>query len=208
MGWYWLLCSDERRGRSWFQPAEAFFAGITPVVQTVGRVRALSSCIEIRNWDREFSYVRSTSADRDAPADDVMYFDSDFPIFSPRLRKAMDDASLARGDVQYLPIRVIQSTGDVLEGFSVVNVLSKLRALNVKESKFVDYDMKRFDPTTGMPEIAIVGKPVLTSAVNEFGGDMFRLAEHLQKVFVSERFAKEFAKSAYSGARLVPVEVK
>lgn len=160
----------------------------------------------ISDWDSQESWIRSGATEDVGPPDDVVYERSDTPIFSSRLREVLIKSSICENDIQFLPLRLLDVDGAEVRGYSIVNVISSLAALDVSRSGHVDIHQNEIDPRTGQLRIAVVGRPVLNSAsVAAFRGDMFRLVEYRRSIFVSERFAELFCDRHFSGAELSEV---
>ena len=111
---------------------------------------------------------------------------------------------MASNDIQYLPVRVFLSTGEEIKGFAIANIISRIAALDYDRSKMLRLDEEEIDPLTGKHRVLNIGKAALHKEPL-VGHDMIRLVEFFPPKFVSERFAKVFQKSKFTGATLNPV---
>lgn len=159
----------------------------------------------IDEWNPN-SLLRAISAEYDGRADDVLGTVGNFPVFSARLRAALEDEEVAIPDIQYLPIRVFRTTGEELHGFAVANVISRVAALDPARCFMLRLDYDKTDPITGKPDVKGLGRAALRADALE-GHDVIRLLEFFPSVFVSERFATVYKKHGFTGARFSPVTV-
>ena len=113
---------------------------------------------------------------------------------------------LAAKDVQYLPIHVFNSTGGELEGYTIVNVVTRIAALDYDKTDFglLPLDESEIDPESGCPKVRTIRQAALKRSKLR-GHDMVRLAEYFPLVFVSERFAEVYDTGMFTGATLEPV---
>jgi hypothetical protein len=158
----------------------------------------------IQNWNRD-SYLKSSDMKHDGAPDDYLP-GLGLPILSPRFRAALEGNRVGVHDIQYLPIRVFQSTGEEVPGFSVVNVITRVPALNREHSEMLDEDESEIDPLTNAPVVRSIWRAALNEAPLR-GHDVIRLTEFWAPVFVSERFAEVFRSGGFTGATLMPVTV-
>jgi len=159
----------------------------------------------IEKWNRR-AQLRSEDREHDGKPDDVLSNALHLPIFSRRLRLALAGASIATSDIQYLPVRILDSQGRMLEGFEVANIVSRVRALNRKNAKGLQLDRNRIDPETGKPLVKNFWTAALRSDAIT-GHDMIRLLEFWPPIFVSSRFRKLFRSNGFTGATFDPVLV-
>lgn len=153
----------------------------------------------IVGW-RDTAWLASSDYLHDGEPDDVLQNHLGLHVFSERLRDALTRADI--GGIQYLPVDVRLSDGQVIEGFAIANILAMISAFDFKRS---NYDV--FPDDYFLPErrglVRAIRKPVLIkSAIAEY--DVFRLAEYDIMHFVSDRFkhvfeAGEFTGYAFSG---------
>jgi hypothetical protein len=159
----------------------------------------------IERWNPN-SFLRSTCTENDGVPEDVLGEHLGVPTFSQRLRDALADARVAEDDIQYLPVRVFQSTGEEIMGFAFANVVARVPALDYEASVMLDQDESEIDPLTGKLDVLSVWREALKSH-EIVGHDVIRLVEFFPPVFVSERFAKVFRQGRFTGATLNPVTV-
>jgi hypothetical protein len=77
--------------------------------------------------------VRASRAEGDGDPDDVLQTCFFAPIYSARLRGALEEAQVA--GIEYLPVRVINKGGTGIPGFSVANILNCVDGLDVQSSE-------------------------------------------------------------------------
>lgn len=108
----------------------------------------------IDNWDPNASLCSRSRKD-DGHADDLLRTHLAIPTFSSRFREALEYAGVATGDIQYLPIRIFQSTGKEVRGYAMANIVSRVAALNYEESSMLEQDETEIDPLTGRTSLTI-----------------------------------------------------
>jgi hypothetical protein len=155
-------------------------------------------------WNRG-SCLLSTSSRFDGPLTDVISESPNLLAFSERLSRSLKHANVAAEDIQYLPIKIYRSTGEMIEGYSLINVLARLEALDRERCFMLRENLEENDPQTGKPDVEGIGKPALRSHVIT-GHDMIRLTEFFPPIFVSQRFADVFRSGGFTGAafQLIP----
>jgi hypothetical protein len=158
----------------------------------------------IDNWNPQ-SFLQSSDIEDDGTPDDYLP-GLGLPILSPRFRAALETNRIGIADIQYLPIRVFQSTREEVHGFSVANVLTRVPALNREHSVMLDEDENEIDPLTNAPVVRGIWRAALNAEPLR-GHDVIRLTEFWAPVFVSERFADVFRSGKFTGATLTQVTV-
>lgn len=191
--WYRLIMSDENGVADPFYPSEEDFFEIEPDQLLTGK--------KIANWNTD-AYVRSNCLKHDGNLDDVIFLTRKMiPAFSPRLQLALWETNLGAKDIQYLPIRIFQSTGEEAEGFAMVNVLNCVPGLDRENCFMLSENADEIDSATGQPRIICIGKPaVRESALAKY--DVVRLSEYPYEFLISDRFRKVFRKGRFTGAIL------
>ena len=168
----------------------------------------------VNNWNTA-CFMRSSGQEWDGPAPDIAENSCHLPIFSARFREALDRAGVARGEVQYLPIRVFLSTGEEVKGYAIANILARVAALDFERSKTYNSEgdlvflakETEIDARTRKPSASGLVKAVLRKKPL-VGHDIVRLDEHSAWILVSERFAKVYRDlRCNAGTKLVPLEV-
>ncbi|RJQ27969.1 MAG: hypothetical protein C4589_07420 [Peptococcaceae bacterium] len=148
----------------------------------------------IENWDGT-AWLQVEEPQDDGDPDDVLQSHLGLPIYSARLRKALDKAGVT--GIQYLPVRVLHYDGTPIEGFAIANILNLLPALDFEKS---DYDL--YPDDYFLPErrgkVRAVRRPVLRYKVIE-GCDILRLKEYKVMILVSERFRNLFVANGFTG---------
>src|SRR5690606_37185951 len=125
------------------------------------------------------------------------------PIFSLSLIAELNKAAI-RG-IQYLPIKVLKSNNESVNGFHIANILHSIEALDKQRS---DYFLFREDfPNPSVRgKIAGITKYVLQKE-KLLGFDIIRLKDYKQRFFVSERFKDVFEKNKFTGYSFKEVEL-
>jgi hypothetical protein len=149
---------------------------------------------KVEAW-QETACVKATAPENDGEPDDVLQTCLAVPIYSRRLRLALDEGGI--GGIQYLPIRVVRPNGELIAGFSVANILNCVDALDLRLSAVSRYPADYFLPARrGL--IRSVNAPVLVrSAVAAY--DIIRLSVFTPSVYVSERFERIFRDGDFTG---------
>jgi hypothetical protein len=125
MNWYDMIFGfDNRSGRHFLADGDELFGH---------DLFDLSDGTVIANWNSK-SLLRSTKREYDGPPDDILENSLVVPVFSARLRASLAQGGVGGGDLQYLPIRVFQSTGEELPGFAVANVVTRIRGPSVRNT--------------------------------------------------------------------------
>ena len=195
--WFEFYMSEENSAEKPLMPNLDELFGLNEYYLKIGR--------RIEDWNPQ-SFLKSENEEHDGTPDDYLADPLGVPIFSPKLRHAMERNDVGTHDIQYLPIRVFQSTDEEVHGYSVANVITRVPALNREHSEMLDEDPDEIDPLTNAPIV----RSIWRAALNEgslTGHDVIRLTEFWAPVFVSERFAKVFRSGGFTGARLMPVSV-
>ncbi len=198
--WYDFALHVEKRLAPPFQAAEDDLIGFNGGHLMLGN--------RIRDWNGN-AWIRSKRGDDDGVPDDVLSEHLGVPTFSKRLRDALKVAGVGTEDLQYLPVNVFTSTGDVLPGYAFANVLTRVKALDYARTDWgpLPPDPEEgIDPNTGKPRVQAIWRAALVRA-NLRGHDVIRLAEFFPPVYVSERFADVYRDGDFTGATLTPVNV-
>lgn len=159
--------------------------------------------IPITNWN-DAAWIKASTMERDGNPDDTLQSYLHPPIYSARLRQALEDAGI--GGIQYLPLHVLRPDGREILGYSIANILNLVEgALDLERS---DYDV--YPPDYFLPER--VGKvrgvriPVLRGEKLR-GLDIVRLVEAKAGFYVSWRFKEAFEKTGCTGHSFSEVDV-
>ena len=117
------------------------------------------------------------------------------PIYSRQLRMALQGGGIQ--GIQYLPIRVVRPSGELIRGFSVANILNCVDALDLRLSVVARYPKDYFLPSRrGL--VSSVNHPVLIrSAVVDY--DIMPLSVFTPSVYVSDRFVRIFQDGRFTG---------
>lgn len=196
--WYRLQLHVENRVVRPFQTADDDLYGYLGYDLSVGT--------PIQSWNRN-AWIRSRAEDDDGEPDDVLLEHLGVPTFSRRLRDALERADVGRNDMQYLPVHVLKSTGEELDGYAFANVITRIMALDYDKTDWGPLPpnpKKGIDPNTGKLKVLAIWRAALREADLQ-GHDLIRLVEFFPPVFVSERFADVYRSGGFSGATLAPV---
>lgn len=190
--WYWAISCDNTVADPLI--VDRVDLGIDPDHLVTGKL--------VRNWS-ELARLQATRPENDGVPDDVLQNVAALPVYSSRLRRALEAADIQ--GVQYLPVRVYQSDGREIKGFSIANIIGRRMALDLSSS---DYDVFPDDYFVAERRGNIRGmrRAVLCSeALN--GCDAARLAEYPPSVYVSERFKNVFETCRCTGYSFREVEI-
>jgi len=153
-------------------------------------------------WSEDF-WLKPDKPEYDGDPDDMLATNMSVPIYSPRLRAALDRAGI--GGIQYLPIRLLDFSGKLVDVFWVANIIEVRDALDVERSN-VQY--RPLDDS--IPErrgtIRSVTHTTLKAAALH-GCDIFRLRGYEVAYYVSERFRSIFESNGFTGYGFYEVRV-
>lgn len=156
----------------------------------------------IENWNSE-AWLQATKAENDGEPDDVLSNLHALPVFSGRVRNRLEEIGI--GGIQYLPVRVLRSTGMEVPGFSIGNTLNLVPALDFEKSEIEYFPDDYFRPEKRGQARDIRTAILRSSALR--GLDIVRLAEFPVATYVSERFKEEFERKRFTGWSFRPVRV-
>lgn len=155
------------------------------------------------NW-HEAAWIKAETPEDDGEPDDTLQSYLHPPIYSARLRQALEAMGIT--GIQWLPIHVLRPDGTEIPGYAIANIVNLVEgALDLERS---DYDV--YPPDYFLPER--VGKvrgiriPVLRAEKLK-GLDIVRLAEARAAFYVSERFKDAFEQAGCTGHSFCEVEV-
>jgi hypothetical protein len=148
----------------------------------------------VRQWP-ELAWVRASRKEIDGQPDDVLQTLFRLPIYSYRLRSALQHAQI--DGIEYLPIKVLRPDGRSIEGFSVANILSCIQALDMQRSEYRLFpEDDEFPVRRG--RMQTLDKVVLAASVLN-GLDVIRLSKYRAPIFVSQRFVDVFERGGFTG---------
>ena len=189
--WYWVISCDN--------------AIAEPFVGTEGNLGRddweFSEGTPIESWSGG-AWVRANTAESDGEPDDVLQTLFALPIFSRRLRLALERCRI--GGIQYLPIDVIGFDRRRIDGFAIANILNCVDALDRQRSRFEVYPEDYFLPQR-RGKMRDVSCPVLSHSVLA-GIDVVRLSCYKAPIYVSERFVDAFTQTECTGYSFREVE--
>jgi hypothetical protein len=190
---------------NWYDPIACDHTVADPLVAYRGDLKGLedwelSEGRPVDSWSAE-AWVGASTQENDGDPDDVLQTYLGVPIYSQRLRQALEDGGI--GGIQYLPIHVYLSDGTEVPGFSVANVTA-VPALDIEHSEFVRYGDDYFlEQRRG--QIRSLVRPVLRASVI-VERDVVRLEEYKSALYVSPLFKSVFEEGGFTGYSFVPVE--
>ncbi len=146
--------------------------------------------------DEKIKFFAKTEKSDGTP-DDFLQNTEMVPIFSPRMREAIEEAGIT--GIQYIPIEVEHYNKEKLEGYCIANVLNSVPdALNYDKTIFL-----KMKSENGKLDLYI---PSIKSENVPDNMDIFRLkyderieTEYSTFIVVSERFKSIIAKNKFTG---------
>ncbi len=157
----------------------------------------------VERWDPE-AWFRAVEPQDDGELDDVLCEHLFVPVFSARLRRALQRARV--GGIQYLPVKVFRPDGSEIKGYAIANYLHMVAALDFAKTKVVGYFPKDFPNPHVRGKIEDLRGVVLMSSRLK-GRDVIRLREFSLRVYVSNRFRGVFDRGRFTGYSFQEVEV-
>jgi hypothetical protein len=155
----------------------------------------------ITNWDPK-SWIQATKAEWDGVPDDALQSHLWPPIYSYRLRNAIEAASIK--GIQWLPINVLHRDGSSAGLFFVANILNMRPALDEERSDLTRYEEDYFIETR-RGKVSGIWKPVLKKS--ELAQvDIIRLQQFTVAIFVSQKFKELFEQGRFTGWSFTEVE--
>lgn len=195
--WFHFSCArDEDHVNGAFFADEDDFHGVDWMVLKMGRPQT--------DWDPQ-SWFRASEKRCEGVLEDVLNTSTSLPVFSRRLKDALDAAAIAVGDVQYLPVRVIHYNGREAGQHFIANVLARVEALDRPNCVRLEEDPYEIIPATGKPRIKGIWGPITVFESPLEGHDFVRLLEYFPEMLVSSRFTSVFEEGGFTGARFAPI---
>lgn len=158
--------------------------------------------IDINTWPTSV-FVKALNSEDDGEPDDVLQTHLGIPIYSERLRIALEEANIA--GIQYLPLNVLRPNGEAINGYSIANILNLAPALDLDKS---DYDV--YPDDYFLPErrglVSGVREGVLKADKLE-NCDIIRLEEYKVKIYASKKFKEVFENNNFTGYSFHEVKV-
>ena len=192
----------------WYSPIECDNTVDDPYVAGKGD---LAGCDEWQlrvgksalNWNTS-AWIKPESKEDDGQPDDVLQSYLGLPIYSERLRSALQRGGIK--GIQYLPIHVFRSDGSEISGFTIANITERIPALDFEHSRFTLFPADYFlQDRRG--QVSSLLAPVLdTSAVGP--RHIFRLDEFNVAYFASEVFKQIFEEGGFTGYSFKEVEAR
>ena len=182
--WFWVVGCDNTTA--------------SPFVADEGDLGAYEEALnigsEVQSWPGT-AWVKAATVQQDGDPDDALQTCVPVPIFSSRLRAALEEGGIT--GVQYLPIRVIRPNGQLILGFSIANVLNCVDGLDLSRSAVERFPNDYFLPAR-RGAIRSINRPVLAGpAIDHY--DIVRLSLYKAPLYVSERFVQIFEDGRFTG---------
>ena len=191
MKWYWTLQSDNLVANPFVADSE-FLNGCDEWTFLQGK--------KLSDWDTN-AWFQAESPENDGDPDDVLQNAAGIPVYSSRLRKTLQTATI--GGIQYLPVNVLRQERLSIKGYTIANILNRVSALDLDRS---DYDLFGEDMPSKRGQIAGLRLPVLrANALRDY--HVIRLTEFPFYIFVSDYFRTLFEKHSFTGYSFRPIEV-
>ena len=187
----------------WFHAIRWANTVSNPIVCTDGQLKGateddLCRGTDLSTWDPT-SWLRAEESSEGEEPDDVLQVCFDIPVFSARLRDALDSSAIT--GIQYLPIKVFDARGIELEGFAIANLLNVLDVLDLKRS---DYEVFGPDRPDRMGKIRDLRKAVIRMDAVE-GCDIVRPREFPFIILASRKFRNVFTEGKFTGFKFKKV---
>jgi hypothetical protein len=193
MRWYWLIGCDNTVEEPYV--ASEGDLGLDDWLLSDGRA--------VSDWSGD-AWVKAASEDEDGEPDDVLQTHYPLPIYSSRLRSALERAGVT--GIQYLPIHVFHHDGREISGYAIANILNKVSALDFEHSTYTLFPADYFlEERRG--DVSSLLKPVLVRGPLN-GYHVVRLDEYEAPIYVSEVFKAVFEDGGFTGYSFSEVEVR
>ncbi|MFW6029466.1 MAG: imm11 family protein [Halanaerobiales bacterium] len=151
-------------------------------------------CFE--NWDRNFTFYYEKSegyVSKDYLANNLAW-----PIISSKFKRILDDIGVP--EVQYLPINIEEKyTGKKLEGFTVVNIITLLDALDLENSVYTEFKAR------GKKMLSIKKYALQQEKVR--GYNFVRLKKSKYSTFISEIVRNKLVENKITGCDFLEISV-
>jgi hypothetical protein len=147
----------------------------------------------VGDWDKNIRFWTEREEANGTPDDVLQHCVVALPVFSARVREALEQAGIA--GIQYLDVQVQRPDGTPISGYSIANIVNLLPALDVERSMVTRYGESRPDR---IGQISGILKPVLKKDMIS-GLDILRLAEFPLRYYVSQRFRRIFLEEQFTG---------
>lgn len=193
MKWYWPVCGDNTRPDPYVGDS-GDLGWVADDVLDIGK--------PIYNWSSA-AWIQAQKPSNDGDPDDVLQTYLAPPIYSPRLRQALDEAGIT--GIQYLPLRVLRPDNSEIIGFSVANILHVADALDCGRSEYELFPADYFLPERIGQIRAIRKSTLIGSEIERF--TIFRLLSFLPRIYVAQLFKDVFEAGQFTGYSFSEVAV-
>lgn len=191
MNWYWVITCSNTVPKAFVSSAEDL-KGYEDWQLERGQF--------VTNWDSS-AWIRSRDPEWDGEPDDALQNHLALPIYSARLRKAIQEAEFI--GIQFLPIQVLHMNGSEITGFAIANILNTPSAMD-KERSLYDVCEEDCDPED-RGKVSVYRMVLKRGALN--GYDVIRVKEFYPPLYVSERFKVEFEAAGCTGYSFKEVQL-
>jgi hypothetical protein len=154
---------------------------------------AFLSCSKVERWEGT-AWTRASPA-TDGEPDDGLQTCFPIPIFSARLRTAVEELGLA--EFEHLPVKVIRSDGSEVPGWRIANALTCVDALDLALSEYSRFPDDYFIESL-RGQIRDIRRTVLKGGLIR-GRNVVRLSGYKPPLYVSEPFVRIFQKGRFTG---------
>lgn len=193
----------------WYQPIECDNTVKNPLVCDFDNLEQFGYNVNnfkvgklVDDWN-DNTVLQAKKKKNDGKPDDALQNHLMLPIYSLNLITELNEAAIT--GIQYLPIKVLKSNNDHLDGFCIANILNFIEAFDEQKSDFNRFSEDFPNPNV-RGKIAGVRKYVLRKK-KLIGFDIIRLKEYKQRFFVSEKFKNIFEKGKFTGYSFIEVEL-
>ena len=193
----------------WYQPIECDNTVKNPLVceyddlEKYGySVNDFKKGLLIKDWNSNVIF-QAKEKKSDGEPDDVLQNHLMLPIYSSTLIYALKEHDI--NGIQYLPIKVLESSARCIDGFCIANLTNFIAAFDDEKSDFNRFSHDFPNPKV-QGEIAGVKRFVLKKS-KLIGYDIIRLKEYKQRFFVSKKFKDIFEENLFTGYSFIEVEL-
>jgi len=135
--------------------------------------------------------------------DDVLQNYLGLPVYSARLRKALELAGVV--GIQFLSVEVVSFSGQGIDGYSVANIVERRRALDFARTDYELFPVDHFVESLRGKVRALRNATLKGDQLKSC--DVVRLFEFASSVYVSQRFKDAFEPCGCTGYSFREVSV-
>jgi hypothetical protein len=146
-------------------------------------------------------WCKAKTPSQEGPLFDFLWNSYAIPLVSELAVRAIHEIDQG-GEYELFPIAVIDSRGETVASYNVLNILTVYDAIDFDQSDLTFSE--RIDPISGKPYIGFANKLVVDR--QRIGGAaLFRLARYCQPMFCSDGIAHKLQSKQLTGVRPVKV---